>query len=508
MGSGLKWVVVLGLVGIGLGIALSTLGLLMSIGVLLGSALIVAGLLRPHLVTVLALFAIYANLPVVAVKYHGAPGLLAVAPLAALGVPLAYLLIARREPLIFDDVFRLMAVFLGVLVVSGAFARDRSIAFDWIVTYASEGLLIYFLVVNVIRDRRILKGAIWSLLVAGAFMGAACLYSEATHSYHSALGGLVQRQTAPDEVASPDTAVRDQLEGTFSTSRRATGPIGEVNRFAQVLLVLLPLAFFQFHWERKLLARLLTAALGTLILLGFFLTYSRSAFLILGAVMLILTATGYIRAVQLVGLGLVLAVLVVLFAPGYVERVKSIADVQSVFHDSGSTEADGATRGRLTEMMAALAAFVDHPLLGVGPGQYQPFYSMEYQINSRYAFRYIPKPRRAHSLYFELAAETGVVGLLSFGSVLLILLRDLRRSSRRLAESDPELARIATACWFAILAYLGMGVFLHLAYQRYFWLLLALGGAAVQVCRMASPVESEELRPDLEPNNLNWQAQV
>ncbi len=157
--------------------------------------------------------------------------------------------------------------------------------------------------------------------------------------------------------------------------------------------------------------------------------------------------------------------------------------------------------------MAALSAFVDHPVLGVGPGQYEPFYSTEYQINSRFAFRYIPKPRRAHSLYFEIAAETGVIGLLSFASIFLVLLRRLWRASRSLLESDPELAAIATAFWFAIVAYLGMGVFLHLAYQRYFWLLLALGGAAVQVCRSASLTDSRERHLGVVGHSPEWQAQ-
>ncbi|MGD8727869.1 MAG: O-antigen ligase family protein, partial [Gemmatimonadales bacterium] len=452
-------------------------------------------------------FAMYANLPVVAIHYHGAPRLSAAAPLVMLGVPTLYLLVVRRERVIVDDPLRLMAVFLGVLVLSAAWAKDRGIASQWIVTYASEGLLVYFLVVNVIRDRVILKRAIWSLLAAGAFMGLACVYSEVTHSYHSALGGLVQRQTAPDEVASADTAVRDRLDGTFSTSRRATGPIGEVNRFAQILLVLLPLAFFRFHGERRLPARLLAAASGALILAGFLLSYSRSAFLILGVLIVVLTVMGYIRPLQLVGVGLLLTTLVVVAAPGYVDRIQSIADVRSLFDDSGRAEADGATRGRVTEMMAALGAFSDHPVLGVGPGQYQPFYSMRYQVNSRYAFRYIPKPRRAHSLYFELAAETGVIGLLSFGSVLLVLLRGLWIASRSLARSDPELGSIATALWFAIVAYLGMGVFLHLAYQRYFWLLLAMGGAAVQVCRMTMLVESGERHAGVSGEHPDWQTQ-
>ena len=40
---------------------------------------------------------------------------------------------------------------------------------------------------------------------------------------------------------------------------------------------------------------------------------------------------------------------------------------------------------------------------------------------------------------------------------------------------------MATSFFLAIVAYLGSGVFLHLAYQRYLWSLLALAGAAASV---------------------------
>jgi len=488
--------------GVACAISLSTSGLLLTLGALCGAALIAAGLARPRILVLIALFAIYTNLPVIAVKYHGAPTTLALVPVLLVGIPLTYHLLVRRERLIIDVVLRLMLVFLGVLLLASAFAEEWSIALTWITVFLSEGLLIYLLFLNVIRDRSMLRGAIWALLVAGAFMGATSVYGELTRSYHSDLGGFVQRKTAADERAGPDTVTRDRLEGTFSTSRRSSGPVGEVNRFAQILLVLLPLAYFRFRGEQRLVLRLAALLVGGAILAGFLLTYSRSAFLVLVGIVGLLTLLRHLRPAHFFGLGLLL-LLLVLAVPGYRSRVASIADVRGLGSHSRGVEADGATRGRLTEMLAAFRTFVDHPLLGVGPGQYEPFYSMEYQVNSPDALRYIPQPRRAHSLYLELAAETGVIGVFSFLAIPFVLLMRLRRISASSAEGDPELANLATACWFAVVSYLGMAVFLHLAYQRYFWLLIALAGAAVQLARAprARPVDTEhtELGPGMSP---------
>jgi hypothetical protein len=48
-------------------------------------------------------------------------------------------------------------------------------------------------------------------------------------------------------------------------------------------------------------------------------------------------------------------------------------------------------------------------------------------------------------------------------------------------STRPDVAHLATGIGLAIVAYLGTGVFLSLAFQRYFWLLVALAGAACQV---------------------------
>ena len=65
----------------------------------------------------------------------------------------------------------------------------------------------------------------------------------------------------------------------------------------------------------------------------------------------------------------------------------------------------------------------------------------------------------------------------------ILLLTRLWQARRVCARNRPDLANLATAFWFSIIAYLGTGVFLHLAFERYYWLLLALAAAAREVIR-------------------------
>jgi O-antigen ligase len=128
-------------------------------------------------------------------------------------------------------------------------------------------------------------------------------------------------------------------------------------------------------------------------------------------------------------------------------------------------------------MLASLNVFLDHPLIGVGPGQYMPVYSVEYQQNLTTKFRDLHRPRRAHNLYLEIAAETGTLGILAFLGIMAALALQLREARRSWAERAPEYADLATAFLLALGVYLFSGLLLHLAFERYLWLLLALAVA-------------------------------
>jgi hypothetical protein len=59
----------------------------------------------------------------------------------------------------------------------------------------------------------------------------------------------------------------------------------------------------------------------------------------------------------------------------------------------------------------------------------------------------------------------------------------LWRLRRRLAQTHPDLANLAASFFLSVLGYLYTGVFLHLSYERYFWILLAFAAVAAIVIR-------------------------
>jgi O-antigen ligase len=381
-----------------------------------------------------------------------------------------------------------MLLFLIALMSSSLFAKDTQIALEWILTFVAEGIVPYFLIINAVRCRSTLRRVVTVVMLTCGILGGLSLYQEVTQSYNNQFGGFAQRNLeyvtdggsgAPLQSDSP-LQERDHVR----VANRSGGPIGGPNRYAQIMIVILPLALFRFWGETSRWPRLFGGTAAILIASGVLLSYSRGAFLTLLLLVLALVILGYVRLYQALLTGAVLFLAIAMAAPGYLGRMDTIRNASSLISsEAGGERPDGAIRGRATEMFAALQAFLEYPILGVGPGQYTPFYSAHYHLSNEDAFRYLPQSRRAHTLYFELGAETGIVGLSLFLWIAWLLVRSLLQMRRDLRVNCPELSNTATALVLSIMAYFGTAVFLHLSYQRYYWLLLALAGATVQIAK-------------------------
>jgi O-antigen ligase len=104
--------------------------------------------------------------------------------------------------------------------------------------------------------------------------------------------------------------------------------------------------------------------------------------------------------------------------------------------------------------------------------------------------RHLEDYREAHSLYLDIAANHGLLGLITFFAIFAITLRDLARARRRWQRNRPALAAICTGYFLALIAYLATGLFLHLSYARYLWLMLGLAAAAGNIANRLPLEES------------------
>ncbi len=181
-----------------------------------------------------------------------------------------------------------------------------------------------------------------------------------------------------------------------------------------------------------------------------------------------------------------IAVLIVMMLPliffvpqSYKDRIMTVVDAIPGMGNAMRT--DQAIKGRVSELTVGFRMFLDHPILGVGVGNYPAYYqqySRELGMDPRLT------DRSAHSLYLQIASETGLVGLAVFAFILWKLFKGIRRAKEDfLAAGNPALAGLATTFGIAMIGYLTAGIFLHTAFPKYLWLLIGIGLAIPQIAK-------------------------
>jgi putative inorganic carbon (HCO3(-)) transporter len=371
-----------------------------------------------------------------------------------------------------------------VQLVGALFAVRPEESMDGLLTFVLEGLLLYVLVTNAVRTPAVLRQVLWSLLAAGAAMGALALYQQLSGSFDSNFGGF----------ARIDEGAKGFVVGAVDDMRqkRLGGPLGMPNRFAQIMAVLMPIALFQIHASRSRAAKLLAGAALALVAIGCALGFSRGAFVALALVSPAILILSRVRVRHLLVAAAGIACLGLL-VPQYLVRLASlstVADLASEAGGPGLEGADSSVRGRITEMVAAVLMFADHPVVGVGPDMYPENYNEYARVAGG---RVRDGTREAHSMPLHIGAENGMLGLAAFGAVIWVTLRDLVRARRRAAARQPELERLVTGVLLGLLVYLAAALFLHASYIRYLWFLLGLAAATARVASDADATAARRL---------------
>lgn len=432
---------------------------------LLGVLLVFVIIIKPNFGANLLIFAIFINLSYVLGK-NGFPG--GIEPIvgmvgAALLVRHLYAgqtLTAHSRTLRIE--FFLILYFV-VVAASYLVASDKDRALDDIFNLAKDMVIIYC-ILFAIQQSTHWKQAVWVLILTAAVLCALSTYQFLTHNY----------QQTFFEFASITMA---RVDGQ-SLSARAGGPVNAPNIWAQILVAVSMLLIFRLLYEKSGLVKLaLTVMLG-MILYTVLNAYSRAAYVVLAidVVLIMLVLKRHLNPLVAIGaLGLMVIVYQLLPA-GYQNRIATL----SFFTSETGIYEDSSFRGRSSEMLTGLRMFVEHPLLGVGTANYRPNYQQYTQL---IGLEFRAEERDPHSLYVQILAETGILGALAFVGLILALLNGLNKACLAI-EQAPHLAGWLpwmNSIRLAIISYLLTSFFMHNAYFRYFWILLALGLAGIQI---------------------------
>jgi len=233
--------------------------------------------------------------------------------------------------------------------------------------------------------------------------------------------------------------------------------IADNNDFGLALNMTLPIFFFLGQTETKRWVRCGYFFLGVITIPAIFFTYSRGALVGLILVMTLMLLRSKQRFI--LAPVIVLAVVVALvFAPqAWKERM-----------DPTRPDAvDLSAQERLNSWAFSRALAADYPIAGGGFETFTP----------ELFIRYAPHGydiHGPHSVYFQLLAEHGFVGLGLYLTLVLscfITVFQLLRGARR--NRDPLIANYAHLLRYSLLGFLSSGLFLGRAYFDYFFAIAA-----------------------------------
>ncbi len=338
--------------------------------------------------------------------------------------------IAHRRRLRFDVAHGVLFALLGVALVSTLGARLSGDALATTLRYASfVGL--YYVATQFRSDDRLATSIAWVL--SGSCSIASVL---ALRAYFSGATPLV------------------------------TPAYGDPNDLAFMLATTLPLTLWLLRFPGW--RRVVTLAMSTALIVGVLLSLSRGALLALGVAVIWhgLTQRRHIPVLVAGGL-LTLAVTLVVVSGDAAARVDDTVRAKSNI-------AAFNVETRLDAWKAAVELTSEHPVVGVGPGNFG-FYYFEKSGRPPGTFGL----RVVHDAYLDVAAELGLTGLVLFLSFLAIVF--VRASAARRARHGPPGLAVAVRTGLVVAAVASLTLS-----EQYFPPFWVLGALATMVGRDAS----------------------
>ena len=397
----------------------------------------------------------------VAIKFYGAPSI--AQPLAALLMVVILLRIGflQERPLSLGRIAPMIVIYASALFLSLFTAVDFKLSGLTFIGFFKDALG-GVIVVLLIQRPASFRQAVWALIIAGLFMGGISVIQTVTRSYDNSYFGFGRWES--------------QSAGELSRNR-LTGPYDNPNAYSQVMVVIFALALERFWHEKRFLLRIFAGGAAIAASLAVIFTYSR------GGVITLIAATGVLFLLErprilpvliTAGLGLVL----IQFLP--VDYTRHIGSLQVLLPAQNNNQIyDSSFRGRMSENIAAWQMFLDHPVLGVGLGNFE----IEYQNYSRQIGLDSRRVTRSpSSLYLEILAEQGVVGVLVFIMFAFTVFSGLFAARRQFAVLGMhDQANLTMALIAGFTGYLIAAVVKNSAYANVYWILAGMAIGAIQV---------------------------
>lgn len=241
------------------------------------------------------------------------------------------------------------------------------------------------------------------------------------------------------------------------------GIIGDANDVALFIVFSIPFLIFIYSQQSKISGKiffliLLLVAVGSVAY-----SNSRGGFVGLAAVIFVYFMFSKHRFKLSIVLLISLSIFVLVASPTYLEEIRNITDTE-----------DRTAYSRVLSWKDSWKMFLDNPL-GVGPGNFSIYFE-EYQSEGH--LRSSMWGRAAHSLWFTLLPEMGMVGSFIYFLIIYSNFKGLRMLA---CENNTYFRNLHVALLAAFVGFFASATFLSVLYYPHFWVLTAITVSAVSI---------------------------
>lgn len=245
------------------------------------------------------------------------------------------------------------------------------------------------------------------------------------------------------------------------------------NFFALSLIMTIPITINEVSLTKSKLWKVLSAVMFLVIIFATLATFSRGGLVTLIVVMIFMFSKTKKS---------VLFVLPIIIISGFAFAIfVSTATIQVEPLGLASGQRISALVYRLSAMRSAFHVFMDHPLFGVGVGNFIRYYHQYSILPSSYSVFV------AHNMYLEILANLGLIGFIPFSSIIILsYIATLRAQKAARAKGNTTMCGLAKVCQGMLLTFIVGGLFLGTQFYKHFWIALALSVVTEKVTNKES----------------------
>jgi O-antigen ligase len=251
------------------------------------------------------------------------------------------------------------------------------------------------------------------------------------------------------------------------------GFLGDENDFCMTMNMIIPFSFF-LAMNASGKKKIFYIVLSGLFLFAIIISFSRGGFVGMMAAFIYCWLKTKRKLLTAIVMGVLTVFAIVVAPPAYFDRLRSITEEGA---DKGTGEE------RVYTWKIGWNMFLDNPIIGVGQGNF-PYVFQKYELqvtgSDEPFYGRSVAGRAAHSIYFTMLPELGILGTCIIFGMIYYTFKDLRKIRANILkknykesnQSSDKYLSIVLALEGALVAYLVSGVFISTLYYPNLWILM------------------------------------